>query len=231
MLHACAQYLDSVTRSSTSPSLLSSLKVSFVIYCIPTMGPPQKPINPWIKVMTCAAAYIRAAMHRGNHEGRTYSSAERDAAHALLQECDKSEFDGTRQYRKDRWLDSSPESECPLTPEEAEEEECLYHRWCTSESFVPEESDVPDELIAVLCEITSSTKDERGRIFWRVRRLEDMAKSVIWEASSENDISSDGVCEDTLQRLGDESVGGISGPPVSYPGTSGNRLVYLPFNN
>lgn len=151
--------------------------------------------------MTCAAAYIEAAMYADTYDGPTQTGPESSAARAFLQYIDRSESDGKAGCRRDRFLDGSSESEVSFTPEELlEDEEVLYNLWRISRAFVPEDSDVPDKLIAVLCKITSDTKDERGRTFWRVRRLKD--DDTPREASSTDDGSSNSVEEYRSQEAG-----------------------------
>ncbi|KAJ3532762.1 hypothetical protein NM688_g7377 [Phlebia brevispora] len=162
-IFALAQYFDAQYQAEAAPDLLFLLHVSLMLAFLPSDSNEASRI-----ILDKAFACIDRAYNAARASGSLASAAKCDkigqVAHRIIHVMD-SYADGTVRFRTGR------RGAC-LTDRDRIEEDNRYKRW--AEWFDITQTRFSDELVDMLRNLSSSTEDEFGRTFWRIRRLESL---------------------------------------------------------
>lgn len=165
VLNTYTDYFTSKKNANIAPSqVLGLCMLLYTFETHETWHPEVQATHAW-KVMFQAA--VSLLPHDPTHWRGASLDEDTEAAeiaYEILRTLNEVQNDGLNPYRGIRRF-------ADLTSDDVGQVDD-YDGW--KEAFDVATSQVPDEMVDVLRKIASSTCDEDGRTFWRVRRLEDM---------------------------------------------------------
>lgn len=165
ILDAYAAYFAS--KKNANVGRASILKLCFLVYTFETQLRPDA-VEAW-QLMFRNVAHLLKKSSKQDHTTDQDTGQVGETAYSILDTIHHETIKGQRWYRNvaRRGVEDATEGD---------EEMDDYLRW--NKHFDVSASAVPDEIVDLLRKVASSTTDEDGHTFWRVRRLEDMKKML-----------------------------------------------------